>query len=217
MKGLLIKDFRFLMNQKSSMIIFLGLGLFFLISGNDISLSLAYCTMMVAVFTTSSISYDGFDNGMSFLMTLPIRRKTYAASKYVFSLVVVIGMGILLSAASFIANLAGCEIELSGLGSALLMSVSMAMIMAALMIPIYLKFGAEKSRYAMAIIVGAVVAFSFILERVGGDFLVGLIDKLGQMGDLPEWQALGGVLGVSVVVTAVSMFVSVRIMEKKEY
>ena len=70
MKGMLVKDIRFLLNQKVSLFIFLGLGLYFMIPAEEVSLSMAYVTMMIAIFTTSSISYDGYDNGMAFLMTL---------------------------------------------------------------------------------------------------------------------------------------------------
>lgn len=217
MKGLLIKDLRFLMNQKSSMIIFLGLGLFFMISARDVSLALAYTTMMVAIFATSSISYDGFNNGMAFLMTLPVQRKAYAISKYIFSLVMVLVMGVLISAIALVANVLGYEIGMSGLAGGLGISVALAMAIASLTIPIYLKFGAEKSRYAMAIIVGVVFALSFVLQRMLGDTLVGMVDALNQLRELPTAQAVGVMVGGTVAVVVISMLISIRVVEKKEY
>lgn len=207
MKGLLVKDFRFLLNQKASMIIFLGLGLFFMLSGKDVSLALGYTTMMIAIFTTSSISYDGFDNGMAFLLTLPVQRKTYAVSKYVFSLIVIMVMGLLISGIAIVANAFGYSIGMSNLAEGLVMSVSWSMVIAAFTIPIYLKFGSEKSRYAMAIFVGLAFAGAYVMQGIIGDVAVRLLDVLIALGYLP----------VAAMVVIISMLISIRIMEKKEY
>ncbi len=224
MRGMLIKDIRFLLNQKASLIIFLGLGLYFMIGGNDVTLALAYCTMMVAIFTTSSISYDSYNHGMAFLLILPVQRKTYAVSKYIFCLTVVVAMGILLSVTAWLVSLFGGAmtvaeeaVSLSGLVVGVLTSVSMAMIMAAIMIPIYLKFGAEKSRYALAIVMGVVLAAGFVMEKVSGNVAVEVMDQVNRLQELSEMQVMAVILLLAAVVVAVSMLISIKIMEKKEY
>ena len=65
MKGLLIKDIRYLIGQKASIAIFIGLGLYFLLTETDVSFAMVFSMIMAAVFSTSSISYDNYENGMA--------------------------------------------------------------------------------------------------------------------------------------------------------
>lgn len=218
MKGMLVKDIRFLLNQKSSLFIFLGLGLFFMIPAEEVSLSMAYVTMMIAIFTTSSISYDGFDNGMAFLMTLPVQRRTYAISKYVFSLIVVFVMGLIISAMALALNaLQISQLDLSGLPEGLWMSVIWSMVATSFMVPVYLKFGGEKARYALVAIVGIAFAIGYILNTVAGDLLVAATNLMSRMAKLPTVQFYGVTALIVVVVMGISMLISIRIMEKQEY
>lgn len=218
MKGMLVKDIRFLLNQKSSLLIFLGLGAFFMLSAEDVSLSMAYTTMMIAIFTTSSISYDGFDNGMAFLMTLPVKRRDYAISKYVFSLAVVLVMGLVICVMALGMNaLQLSQMDLNGLPGGFGMSVVFAMVATSVLVPIYLKFGGEKARYAMAAMVGVVFAIGYILKAVAGDLLVSMVDSMNRFAELPPVQAVGITALIVAVVVGVSMVISVNIMEKKEY
>ena len=218
MRGMLVKDIRFLLNQKVSLFIFLGLGLYFMIPAEEVSLSMAYVTMMIAIFTTSSISYDGYDNGMAFLMTLPVQRRTYAISKYVFSLVVVLVMGLVISVMALLLNcLQISHLNLSGLPEGLWMSIQFAMVATSFMVPVYLKFGGEKARYALVAIIGIVFAASYALNAVAGDLLVAATNLLSRMAELPTVWFFGiSALG-TVVVVGVSMLISIRIMEKMEY
>ena len=48
-------------------------------------------TIVTAIFAITTISYDEFDNGLAFLMTLPVTRKQYVAEKYL------LGAGLTLS------------------------------------------------------------------------------------------------------------------------
>ncbi len=43
-----------------------------------------YMVLLAAIFCMSTLSYDVFDNGMAFLMTLLVKRRVYVFEKYVF-------------------------------------------------------------------------------------------------------------------------------------
>lgn len=218
MKGMLVKDIRFLLNQKMSLVIFLGLGLYFMIPAEEVSLSLAYTTMMIAVFTTSSISYDGYDNGMAFLMTLPVQRRTYAISKYIFSMIVVIAMGLIISAMALVLNvLQISQLDLSGLPEGLWMSVIWAMVTTAFMVPVYLKFGGEKARYALVAIIGIAFAVGYFLNTVAGDLLMSIVDGMNLLAELPPVSLVAITVFGVVAIVGISMLISIRIMEKQEY
>ncbi len=220
MKGLLVKDIRFVMGQKSFMVIVLVLALFFLLSGKEVSFAIVYCMMMAAIFSTSSISYDNFDNGMAFLLTLPIQKKNYVVSKYIFSLLVIaiMGAGICLLAC-------GCNsfgltnLVLSNMGESVMGGIAVSVLMISLMIPIYIIFGAEKARSVIFVIAGAVAAVAFVVDRL---FLTNerkgqiaeLVAKLGKLSDV---QAILLIVGVLVVVLLISMIITMKGLAKKEY
>ncbi len=220
MKGLLVKDFRFVLGQKSFMIIFLVLALFFLISGQDISFAIVYCMMMAAIFSTSSISYDNFENGMAFMLTLPIQKKTYVVSKYIFSLLVIVIIGALVCLLAFGCNSFGItELVLEGMAEIFMGGVAAAILMISLMIPIYIIFGAEKARTAILVIVGVVVAGAFIVDKF---FLTDeskgkIAEWIAKLGNLSDVQAVLLIAGALVVVLAISVIISMKGLAKKEY
>ncbi len=218
MKGLLVKDIRFLMGQKASLLVCLGLGVYFLLTGAGISYATVFSIMMAALISTSSISYDAFDNGMAFLFTLPIQKKTYVISKYIISLLVTVVCGGAISIVAVICSALGVEgIELSQLGGGLVMAALMAVVLFTVMIPIYIIFGGEKARFAMMAIFGGVVAIGYIVGKIVGDMgakIDNLIVKLGAMNDV---QLILTALGVIVVLFAISIGITIKFLERKEY
>ena len=88
MKGLLIKDFKLLKNQKNFFIILIAIVIGMSAYMEDVSFIIGYLTFICSMFTLSSISYDEFDNGYAFLFSLPITRKGYVLEKYSFGLIV---------------------------------------------------------------------------------------------------------------------------------
>ena len=218
MKGLLIKDIRYLIGQKASIAIFIGLGLYFLLTETDVSFAMVFSMIMAAVFSTSSISYDNYENGMAFLLTLPVRKKTYVVSKYVFSLFVVVAMGSLIGILTTLCAASGIgNVELSTLGGGMAAGFAAAIVMLAVMIPVYIIFGAEKARVALLVVYGIVFAVGFLVKNVAGGMLEKIVEfgmKLNEMGAVQ----LGlMVVGVLVVILVVSLLVTMKVVEKKEY
>ena len=88
MTGLLIKDWMLLKRQGRYFMIVLALAcaLAFMGSESFSSFVTTYLTFMVSMFNFSLFSYDEFDNGMAFLMTLPSGRDDYVKARYIFSI-----------------------------------------------------------------------------------------------------------------------------------
>lgn len=222
MKGLLIKDFRLLKNQKNFFILVFVMAVFLTITGGDESspatFVLPYVGFVCSFFVLSTISYDEYDNGNAFLFTLPFDRKIYALEKYIFGIVTG-GAGLLLILAFILIytdGMAGAEqtgetLFTAGVSAALLL------FFLAVMIPFQLKFGPEKGRIAMIIVFLGIFAAVYGLAKVvnvGNMDLSGLIQTADAMG--PAGVALV-FLAVSLLVLAASMTISIRIMEKKEF
>ncbi len=218
MKGLLVKDFRFILGQKSSLLIAVGLGLYFLATGTDMSFAFIFTMMLACILATSSISYDNMDNGMSFMMTLPIQKKTYVVSKYILSVAVVLLLGaVVLLMAVIGSNMEMFKWTLGDLKGALLVAGAFATVMMAVMIPVYIIFGAEKARIAIMAIYGICAVVIFVLKSAVKDAAAIVNEVMAELLALSSLQlALLGV-GAMVALLVISMIISMIGLEKKEY
>lgn len=216
MLGLLEKDLRLTLTRKQTLVIFFVLALIMGMS-MDGSFIVAYLTMLATILATGTISYDEFDNGFAFLMTLPFERKTYVREKYLFSL--------LLAAAAWCVGAillcigSGIRHEAASLTEELPMLLAILPVMyltAAVMIPLQLKYGAEKSRIVLLILFGVIAILIFGSSKVFKDSnaLAELTNALE--GTTPAVVLLALAAGCALI-TVVSYLWSVRIMEKKEF
>ena len=83
MKGMLIKDFKLLRNMRNSLIIIV---LVAVTSGaylQDASFVIPYLAFIGATFASSTLSYDEYDNGYAYLLSMPVTRKGYVTEKYI--------------------------------------------------------------------------------------------------------------------------------------
>jgi hypothetical protein len=210
MKGLLLKDLAIVKQQGRSIIIIVAIAIFMMASGNDITFAIAYANILFVMFGITTLNYDAFDNGFSFLFTLPITRKMYVTEKYLFSLMcVVAGLTLSLVLMTVTGNLSSDGIWfIAGYAAA-------AILLLSLLLPIELKYGPEKGRIAMIIIFAIVFAVVFGLKKViGPDQIASLLIALEKMNEV----LLAGIVGAAIIVLLlISYLISCRIMEKKEF
>ena len=218
MKGLLIKDIKLLLGQKKFFVVIVGFGIFFMLSNENPVSGVSYITMLLSIFTLSTISYDEFDNGMSFLMTLPIERKTYVQEKYVFAGLISLFSAVGTSVLAFIMGLVmKNSVDMREVAGVAGLIILVAWLMLAIMIPLQIKFGAEKGRIAMVLAMGALFGMFYVLAKVfsstGAD-MNGLVEFLTS---LKPWQLVFAALPVTLIVLIISYTSCVRIIHKKEY
>ena len=222
MKGLLIKDFRLLKNQKNFFILVFVMAVFLTITGGDESspatFVLPYVGFVCSFFVLSTISYDEYDNGNAFLFTQPFDRKIYALEKYIFGIVTG-GAGLLLILAFILIYTDGMA-EAEQTGETLFtagVSAALLFFFLAVMIPFQLKFGPEKGRIAMFIVLLGTMAHVFGIVKLAGLDDSALREAARVMGRM----GLSGVAAVCIAAAAavmvISMFISTRILEKKEF
>ena len=167
MRGLFEKDIRIIKNQKKMMLIFAGMGVLLLLSGVEISFILPYMASVMTSVAISTISYDSMDNGNSFLFTLPVRRKDYATEKYFFvcgfgavsALIVAIACGILLLVRK-------SEMTAGAFGVETMTCLLIVLLLADLLVPLQIKFGAEKSKIVILATVGILVLGFEIMKNL---------------------------------------------------
>lgn len=216
MLGLIEKDMRLTLARKQTLVIFLVMALIMSVS-MDGSFIVGYLTMLAAITAVGTISYDEFDNGFAFLMTLPFARKTYVREKYLFSLI--------LAAAAWcvgtVLYFAGSAIRGGGAVPVdelpmLLALIPVLYLSAAVMIPLQLKYGSEKSRIALFVIFGFIA-----ILLLGSSRLFGGSNALSGLARALEGTSPAVILPVLIAVCALAALASclwsVRIMEKREF
>lgn len=219
MKGLFRKDYEVL---KGNFKIFAGIYLvafvFLFVYKDGEQMFTFYVTMISSILVLNTISYDEFDNGMPFIMTLPITRSTYVRSKY--ALGVILGFGgwvlsfVVASAFAIWKNPDRNWVEWWTIG---LVSLMIIFFIIVVMIPLQFKFGGENSKMVMiGVFLGTFAGcyvLAAVLKQLGVDF-----DKV-----ISDIASLGAPLLVCIFAAIIigglliSMKISERIMENKEY
>lgn len=214
MKGLFVKDIELMKQQKQFFILVVVMGVILNLAGSG-SFATGYFTFVTAIFAITTISYDEFDNGLAFLMTLPVTRKQYVAEKYL------LGAG-LTAAAWGIATITGviCKgvAELQGCLSEkiidTLIYIPLALLMLAVSLPLVIHFGAEKGRYIAMVMWVIIIAVVYILIKAMG-LSADAVDAW--LNGLNRGMVLAGVVLFTVIVYMGSFGIGVRLMEKKEF
>ena len=221
MKGLLIKDLCLLKSQKKILPVYLLLAVWFTVMHND-GFGLPFLMMMASILMISTISYDELDHSNTHLFALPFDRKTYVLEKYLFSFLMTAGAwcvgAVLYFAGSFVSPGSGKAVgQLVGELPMLLALIPVLYLSAAVMIPIRLKYGSEKSRTVLFIIFGIIAVLIFGINNLPD----GLANPFSQLAQTLEGLSPAVILltlfAVSAVLSGVSCLWSIRIMENKEF
>ena len=218
MKGLLIKDVKLMLGQKKFFVVVVGMGIFFMMSNANPVSGVSYITMLLSIFTLSTISYDEFDNGMAFLMTLPIERKTYALEKYVFaslvSLISAVGTSVMAFIFGEVMDVPVVMAEVIGVACVI---VLISWMMLSVTIPLQIKFGAEKGRIAMILAMGIIFGVVFALAKLLSNSNADMSSVILFLESLEAWHLVLGAVLVTALILIISYLSCVRIINKKEY
>ncbi|OUQ28765.1 ABC-2 transporter permease [Massilimicrobiota sp. An134] len=217
MKGLLIKDFKLMLMQKSFFIIIIVVAGLISISSQDPTFMIGFITFILSLFTVSTISYDEFDNGYPFLLTLPFSRKTYVLEKYVY--------GLILGTGAWIVSVMICSLMLIVQGKPVtsdmligaFVILPMFLVIESLMIPVHLRFGGEKGRYALIACVGVLVVIGFVVMKIVEIFHIDVLPLILAIDALGPVMFMVILLMIGFLIMLVSLKVSLSIMNKKEF
>ncbi len=216
MKGLLVKDLCLMATQKRFFILILGVGALLTFGGQDIIFVMGYMMMVFGLFSGSTISYDDMNHGMGFLMTLPVSRKQYVRSKYLFMFLMIAVSLVVSVLFSFLGSTVGTVmLPQDMVGTAIVISAVMAVLVSVFMVLIF-KFGAEQARVVIAVLagIGFLVAwiFQFIGEKMDGKLLINL-----NIANLSNEVVVLGCVGIAAFVILVTYIIAVKVMENKEF
>ena len=222
MKGLLIKDLRFTMQNKKMLgvLMLVAVMMLFMQKEEGISFIISYMTMVCGMLVLNTISIDEFDKSTAFLMTMPVTRGMYAAEKYVFALCCNFAGWLLSTGACLILYTEQTELFLMPAMVVLAVFTLFQMVI----LPVQLKFGGDKGRIVLVGIAAVLLMGAVLLKKIGEMFFESQAEAEAWFGRTAEkidqmnpWIA-GSILAVIwLLVLIFSYRISKRIMEKKEF
>ncbi len=202
MKGLLLKD---LLNLKKQGLILLVLLVFYFVlslTSDSMAMFGGALSIVSAILPITALSYDERAKWDRYALTMPVSRSQMVVSKYL--------LGILLCGTAFVFSTV-CLIlfDQATVAQSLLESVAFVAIglfFLAVLLPILFRFGVEKGRLLMLLLIVLPVALVFFLSKLG----ISLPDDF-------NWEQLLPFLPVALLIVMVlSVLLSIRIYKKKE-
>ena len=213
MRVLLAKDIRLFRSMKNVMLIFVAMIALSLITGQkDLgALLIQMSVLMFSYMGMATMSYDDFDNGMEFILTLPTTKKLYAIEKYILAMILlvvtsIVGTGLLV--------VLDYSIKHAFLSIAL--TVAAVIIFMSINIPLSIKFGSEKTKILTFIICIALGSFVGAMDPADFNAIVNsdFVRKVMSLGKLQLGIGIGLIV---VVILIISCCISIKISENKEY
>ncbi len=203
MIGLILKDS---LNLKRHLKLYLILVAFYFILGianKDFAMFGSMIAMMAVILPVTSMAYDEKNNWDRYALTMPVSRRDLVISRYILSFIFLIFAFILSMLLSLIFK-SGSFIEGVLVNTGILL---FGIIIMSVIFPILFKYGVEKGRIFMMIVLFAPTAAIMLLSKLGFK--------------LPEKETAEALLYllpiIALAAAAASIFISVSIYRKKEF
>ena len=223
MKALLMKDLRTLKNERRLWVSIIGVSVLFGVLFQNWYFMMGYIMFGLSMIARTMYQYDVADQGIVYLMTLPITRKEYVKEKYLLSLMSICIGGILSMILTKIGMLFTPDQADSNqeIFSAFLGILAVALVLQAIIFPVELKYDVLKSRIIILLLVmGIIILFTAFDMLIGAILVAFFTIFVDAFGGIFIQHFLGTVLLSAVVVGMIyfsSYRKSVKIMGQKEF
>ena len=223
MKALLMKDLRTLKNERRLWVSIIGVSVLFGVLFQNWYFMMGYIMFGLSMIARTMYQYDVADQGIVYLMTLPITRKEYVKEKYLLSLMSICIGGILSMILTKIGMLFTPDQADSNqeIFSAFLGILAVALVLQAIIFPVELKDDVSKSRIIILLLVMGIIILFTAFDMLIGAILVAFITIfVDAFGGIFIQHFLGTVLLSAVVVGMIYFFSyrkSVKIMGQIEF
>ncbi len=223
MKALLMKDLRTLKNERRLWVSIIGVSVLFGVLFQNWYFMMGYIMFGLSMIARTMYQYDVADQGIVYLMTLPITRKEYVKEKYLLSLMSICIGGILSMILTKIGMLFTPDQADSNqeIFSAFLGILAVALVLQAIIFPVELKYDVSKSRIIILLLVMGIIILFTAFDMLIGAILVAFITIfVDAFGGIFIQHFLGTVLLSAIVVGMIyfsSYRKSVKIMGQKEF
>ncbi len=213
MKGLILKELYLIKSFSKQYVLLMVLMGAWSVFVHNISFVAIYVMVLGSSMVLSTTSMDEAVSFHKFAVTMPVNARTLVKSKYVI-LFLTVGVGELLvwlfSAA--VNLLPTGSMEIVGM-EGMIVTGCLFLSANAASIPVMFKVGVTKSRYTyliVMVVIGGVILGGYKASKLAG---LSLDDMLTEM----EWALNLSAVILAAVIVAVSYFISVKIVQKKEW
>lgn len=223
MKALLMKDLRTLKNERRLWVSIIGVSVLFGVLFQNWYFMMGYIMFGLSMIARTMYQYDVADQGIVYLMTLPITRKEYVKEKYLLSLMSICIGGILSMILTKIGMLFTPDQADSNqeIFSAFLGILAVALVLQAIIFPVELKYDVSKSRIIILLLVMGIIILFTAFDMLIGAILVAFITIFVDAFEGIFIQHFLGTVLLSAVVVGMIYFSSyrksVKIMGQKEF
>ena len=223
MKGLIIKDLLNLSSYKTTLfliLIFCSIGM---IGTDAVNAAPIFITVMIGMIVLSTFNYDEASHAEKYILALPLTRKEIVMSKYILAIVAnILGsiVGILLTI--IIVNIMNVirpddliRLNYESLLVTAIGGIFGVALIQAIQIPSVYRFGAEKGRIQMFLLIFLLVLMiagvGFLITKMGFDINIKEINHFMNRFSIPI------LILVSAFLYYISYKISYKIFKKKEY
>ena len=210
MSGLILKDLLVLRKQGKSYLLIIGIYMVLAFVGVfDYSILSTMMVVLTMMLPMATFSYDELARWDKFAAAMLVGRSGIIKSKYLMALAVIGGAGLLCFVVNIIVAMIDHEAQLGALMASLGGSLGAGLLINAAILPLLFKYGAEKSRSMMMVVMLAVFILVFGLITIAGE---GGFALTNAMTAVIPWLAALLVLGGFVV----SYRISQKLYAQKE-
>lgn len=210
MLGLIKKDLLMIRsNFKLLAILFFVYGVMAFQGEMDLSFLLPFMSVMIMI---STFSYDNYNQWDAYAITLPDGRKNSVRAKYLATILLIIVTTMIITALAIIIAYARTKvINFENIFSTLLGAIFATTLLLSFMYPVIYKFGVEKARIGLFVVVFGIAIISGIIVKLF-DF-----ESLFQALDMLNNYWLIIIPIVTILMVYLSCKISEGIYRKKEY
>lgn len=217
MKALFIQDFRYMLTQKSFLVLIALVGIVLALTQNDNYIFvIGYLGFMGMITGMMSVTMDDQSNGLTFLFSLPIDRRVYVREKYIFIVLMGVSFSIFATALCLLFRVfAEYKAPLNEILATALGTLFVMLLFVCFMLPLQLKFGAERARLASFIAIGL-----FFAAVIVAGLVVNFADALPFIQaflSLSPVALTGIAVAFLIVCLRISYSASLRVMLRREF
>ena len=209
MKGLLLKDLLFFRTQGKINLLAMALVIVFSVVQESPGILAAAVVLFVWIFLMNSFSQDELNKWPTFVITTSLNKREWALSKYLF-VGSLYGIGFLIFL-PFLLGWFGFHLQIPVKTLFLFMGgfILAGWILCTIFIPVFFKWGPEKGRICIMVFILSCYPLLFLAGKYKPQ-LEPLIESIQKYG-------ITIAILIAILSTIVSIFISTRIVYKKEY
>ncbi len=210
MKGLIIKEFLCLKNNKNSLILLLIIFLFSAFFTNYSEFVIFMLPSYSIMLILSNFSYDEYNRFDEYCLTMPFRRREIVRAKYIFSVFMLIISMLICIVIAVIVPLWDSNLKTENTVTSVFAAIFASSLVISITLPFIYKYGAQKGRIMLLVVFGGIGLFGGITLRCFENLESDIVTEINKLEDVVNFEFISGI-ALMLVLSAIIMFASYKI------